>query len=408
MRLEPARRFVGLVRPAHGGALLRLGPQPLSLAFSAPSRGVWATGIGVTAEGGAWLPASRLEWVEAPLAAPPGPYFGGWGFDSERGWAGFQDERWVLPEVLAWWDGARAWVAAFGEAGTSPSALADRLAQVEEVEPVSDAAGVERRQSSGRAEFRQLVDDAVTAIRAGQFSKVVVARAIEFAGAHRLNERALLKSLEVRNQQSFTFLVRGSDGSAFIGSSPELLCEVKDGVLSADALAGTSSVDGVEALLRSDKDLREHQAVVDGIRASLTPYVTELQHAATPSLRTLPNVVHLHTSIRGTMRPGAAPLEVARALSPTAAVCGAPRVPAREWLRAHEGFARGWYAGAVGFTGPNGTMLSVAIRSALVRGNQATVFVGAGIVEGSTAEGEWVETERKARTLLSALGVDHG
>ncbi len=313
----------------------------------------------------------------------------------------------MLPEVLAWWDGARAWVAAFGPEGTSPSALRDRLAQIEEVEPVTDGAAVERKHSGNRADFRRLVDDAVSAIRQGQFSKVVVARAIEVTGSRELNERALLKSLEVRNQQSFTFLVRGNDGSAFIGSSPELLCEVKDGVLTADALAGTSSLDGVEALLRSDKDLREHREVVDGIRASLGPFVTALENAATPSLRKLPNVVHLHTSIRAELRPGVEALEVARALSPTAAVCGAPRAPAREWLRAHEGFARGWYAGAVGFTGPNGTMLSVAIRSALVRGNLATVFVGAGIVEGSTAEGEWVETEQKARTLLSALGVDH-
>jgi isochorismate synthase EntC len=182
---------------------------------------------------------------------------------------------------------------------------------------------------------------------------------------------------------------------------------VNAGVVTADALAGTASLDGADALVRSDKDLREHREVVDGVSASLAPFVTRLEHPAVPLLKTLPNVVHLHTPIRAMLQPGVGDLEVAWALSPTAAVCGNPRVHARAWLREHEGFVRGWYAGAVGFSGPNGTMLSVAIRSALIRGSQATVFVGAGIVEGSTPDGEWLETEQKAKTLLTALGVEH-
>lgn len=403
MRLELARRFVGLVRPAHLGALLRLGPQPLSLAFSAPSRGVWATGVGVAGEG-----LGEVVWAEVPGALPPGPWFGGFAFDAERKWPGFETERWVLPEVLAWWDGTRAWVAAFGVEGTSPSALRDRLAQVEEVEPVLATAGsTPLERSGGRGAFRALVDEAVAAIRAGQFVKVVVARSIEVIASHDFNERALLKSLELHNQNSFVFLVRGADGSAFIGASPELLCAVKDGVLTADALAGTAAPADAAELLRSDKNLREHREVIDGVTASLRPFATNVEHAEMPGLRVLPNVVHLHTPVRAQLREGVDALTVARALSPTPAVCGSPREPAREWLRTHESFSRGWYAGAVGFTGPGGTMLAVALRSALLRGNRASVFVGAGIVEGSVADSEWLETEQKGRTILSALGVDH-
>ncbi len=407
MRLDPARRFVGLVRPAHLGALLRLGPQPLAFSFSAPSRKVWATGVGVAAEG-----LGEVRWLESPAALPPGPWFGGWAFDAQRRWAGFDDERWVLPEVLAWWDGAHTWLAAFGDEGTRASVLSDRLEQVETVEAELAANRTEAPRRVGShtaagAEFRALVSDAVTAIEAGQFDKVVVARCIEVAAAQSVSERALLKSLEARNPDSFTFLVRGRDGSAFIGASPELLCFIKDGVLSADALAGTALPGHASALLESDKDLREHRAVIAGVRASLEPFSASVEGLAQPGVRVLPNVVHLHTLLRATLRPGVADLSVARALSPTPAVCGAPTAPAREWLRSHESFSRGWYAGAVGFTGPNGTMLSVALRSALLRGEKATVFVGAGIVRGSTPDAEWLETEQKARTLLTALGVEH-
>jgi isochorismate synthase EntC len=50
--------------------------------------------------------------------------------------------------------------------------------------------------------------------------------------------------------------------------------------------------------------------------------------------------------------------------------------------------------------------LCVGIRSALIEGATATVYAGAGIVAGSTADSEWLETERKARALLGALGVE--
>jgi isochorismate synthase EntC len=58
--------------------------------------------------------------------------------------------------------------------------------------------------------------------------------------------------------------------------------------------------------------------------------------------------------------------------------------------------------------GPGRFTLGVGLRSALLDGARARVFVGAGIVEGSEAEAEWLETERKARAMLPALGVTDG
>lgn len=46
----------------------------------------------------------------------------------------------------------------------------------------------------------------------------------------------------------------------------------------------------------------------------------------------------------------------------------------------------------------------VALRSALVRGARARLFVGAGIVQGSNPEAEWRETEIKSLAMLRALG----
>jgi isochorismate synthase EntC len=57
------------------------------------------------------------------------------------------------------------------------------------------------------------------------------------------------------------------------------------------------------------------------------------------------------------------------------------------------------------FDGQGRGAFAVALRSALLRGSSARLFVGAGLVRGSTPEGELRETALKARSLLDALGV---
>ncbi len=393
--------FVGLARPAEAGALLRLGPGELTVVWSNPSREQHASGLGVAGEGG-----GDITWLgPLPPRPPPGPWFGGWAFDAERPWAGFDAERWVLPEVLAWWDGRQPWLAAFAPAGTSVGELRARLDAVGEVEP-QVARFAARATARPRADWDRLVAGALGELEAGRLAKVVVARVIDVEAAEPFPLRAVMKSLEARHKQCWSFLVRGRDGRAFIGASPETLCESCGDVLVTDALAGTAARGQGGALLRSEKDRREHAAVVEGIRASLRPFALEVAHAPSPAVKVLANVDHLHTPMRARLKPGVRHLEVARALHPTPAVAGTPRDASLAWLRAHEGFARGWYAGAVGAMGPAGLTLAVALRSALVHENRAEVFVGAGVVTGSTAEAEWVETERKARAVLPALGVD--
>ena len=107
----------------------------------------------------------------------PGPWFGGWAFDAERPWAGFDAERWVLPEVLAWWDGTQAWLAAFG-VGQSDEQLSARLDAVEEVEPSITPLNF-TTVPGDRAAWGALVERALDTINSGACSKLVLARVIE-------------------------------------------------------------------------------------------------------------------------------------------------------------------------------------------------------------------------------------
>lgn len=398
---EPA--YVGLVRSAPAGTLLHLGPEPLSVAWSNLARRVRAVGLGVAGEGG-----GEVAWLsEVPGEGLPGPWFGGWAFDARRPWPGFDAERWILPEVLAWWDGERSWRAAFGRQGTTLAQLEARLRVVEEVPPPGSLGPATRAVGDASA-WTGLVDSALAAIEARRFTQVVVARTIEVTASQPWSERAILSALESRHPQCWTFLIRGRDGRAFLGASPETLCESFDHVLFTEALAGTSAGGQGGTLLHSDKERREHASVVDGIREALGPYAASVEHSQTPSVKKLANVDHLVTPVRARLLDGVEPLDVARALHPTPAVAGRPRQPSLEWLLENEGFPRGWYAGVVGARGAGRLTLAVALRSALLDEKKAQVFVGAGIVEGSQASSEWLETERKARAMLPALGVCDG
>ncbi len=122
-------------------------------------------------------------------------------------------------------------------------------------------------------------------------------------------------------------------------------------------------------------------------------------------MRALANVAHLYTPVVARLGRGRGIAEVAAALHPTPAVGGVPSAAALRFLAEHEALDRGLYAGLVGWVGDGRAELAVALRSALIRGRRARLFVGSGIVEGSSPESEWEETEMKARALLDALGA---
>ena len=173
----------------------------------------------------------------------------------------------------------------------------------------------------------------------------------------------------------------------------------------ADALAGSAKPEDAQALPQSQKDLREHQWVIDHIVGALSGVAFDVHKAERPDLRALANVVHLHTPIRARLSRGRSIADVAAALHPTPAVGGVPSAAALRFLAEHESLDRGLYAGVVGWVGGGRAELLVALRSALVRGNHARLFTGAGVVDGSSPDAEWEETELKARALLDALGA---
>jgi len=118
---------------------------------------------------------------------------------------------------------------------------------------------------------------------------------------------------------------------------------------------------------------------------------------------------HLVSIVEARARRGVGAREILVATFPPGSVTGAPKLAAIEHVERLERFARGFYTGAIGTISADGSLaLSVAIRTAHVRGGALEYFAGGGIVEASDPEREVDETELKARVLEDALATLRG
>jgi isochorismate synthase len=262
-----------------------------------------------------------------------------------------------------------------------------------------------------------------TAGDAEPLAKVVLSRSLELFSTHDFDATGLLRALARDPSVTVfsTLLPAGADVARplLVGATPELLVSKKGGEVVSHPLAGSArryadpaaDRDSAATLETSEKDRREHQAVVDADFDALTPYCSELNAPEGTTLRSTASMWHLGTRIVGRLKDAGTPVaELACALHPTPAVCGLPRERAAGVIGQLEGYDRGFYAGAVGWADEQGDgEWYVSIRSARLAGRRATLYAGAGIVAGSDPAGETDETSAKFVALLSALGIDeHG
>lgn len=264
----------------------------------------------------------------------------------------------------------------------------------------------------GTGSYQRAVQQALGEIARGDYAKVVLARALKYTTAEEFHPISVLNHLRRRYPDCYSFSIANGRGQSFIGATPERLVRVAGGRMHTAALAGSAargdsaSEDAAlaQGLLHSEKDLREHQLVLDSIVGRVADLKLKVEHAAHPRLLGLANVHHLHTPISANLPESVHILDLVDRLHPTPAVGGAPQGPALAAIERLERFPRGLYAGPQGWVDHRGGgEFFVGIRSALIDGCNATAYAGAGIVAGSEPEKEFAETELKFRALLEAL-----
>ncbi|WP_407925505.1 isochorismate synthase [Geminicoccus flavidas] len=271
------------------------------------------------------------------------------------------------------------------------------------------------------AQFQAAVADVVDLLASGpELRKVVLSRALDLVVDRPIDVDRLIGRLAL-DEQATVFAVplpadRRQAPRCLVGATPELLLAKNGAVIQSHPLAGSArrSADSVvdrsaaDALIRSDKDRREHAMVVEAILDQLAPCCRELTAPKAPELVATRSMWHLGTPIEGRLKDASiSSVRLAALLHPTPAVCGTPRDLADRVIHTHEGYERDFYAGAVGWCDATGDgAWYVSIRCAEITGNHARLYAGAGIVAGSDPSAELEETSAKFTALLRALGVD--
>ena len=254
------------------------------------------------------------------------------------------------------------------------------------------------------AHYEEAVARAVQRIRAGEFEKVVLAREVDVHAPAAHDPGAVFGLLREAFESSYVYAV-GRGDATFIGASPELLIRREGQRATTVALAGSArrSADPAvddhlgEQLMRSDKDREENAIVARRIARTLRPFSVWVTAAPEPVVVRVANIQHLAAPIRAQLAAPIDAIELVGHLHPTPAV-GAEPDSALDVIPALEGFDRGWYAGAVGWTDASGDgEFLVALRCALLRGRWRAATPAAGSCATPTRRPSWPRPRSSCR-----------
>ncbi|MGV8846866.1 anthranilate synthase component I [Tessaracoccus sp.] len=325
-----------------------------------------------------------------------------------------RSEVWLIANAINFDGGDEGAETAYDEAVAAVHEMARQLAEPRRtlVQPVAESIPpVVRRQREPDA-YRAAVNSAIEEIRAGEAFQIVVSQ--RFDMDNDADALDVYRCLRLTNPSPYLYLLR-LPGFDIVGSSPEALVTVKDGMATTRPIAGsrprghTDAQDKAlaEELLADPKERSEHIMLVDLGRNDLSRICepgSVVVHEFM-NIHRYSHIMHLEAAVSGRIAPGHTALEATLACFPAGTLSGAPKVRAMEIIDELEVSRRGLYGGVVGYFDFAGNSdVAIAIRTALLRDGVAYVQAGAGIVADSVPETEDAECSQKAAAVITALG----
>ena len=262
-----------------------------------------------------------------------------------------------------------------------------------------------------RADFQKIVARTKEYVYAGDVVQAVVSQ--RWATQVQTAPLEIYRALRLINPSPYMYYLRVA-GVELVGSSPETLVRCEDGRISVRPIAGTRKR-GVteendrmlaEELLADAKERAEHVMLVDLGRNDVGRVATKgsVRVDSFIQVERYSHVMHLVSQVHGDLEPTKSAYDVMRACFPAGTVSGAPKIRAMEIIEELEPTRRGPYAGAVGYFSFSGNMdTCINIRTIVIKGRQAYIQAGAGIVADSVPEREYDETCNKARAMMRAI-----
>lgn len=250
------------------------------------------------------------------------------------------------------------------------------------------------------SEWERQVSSVKKAIADKHVEKVVLSRQCSCKCEEEISKSEVLKKMLATNSSGYSFFVNDTNG-LFMGCTPELLYKRDGTKLTSMAIAGTQkkSERKPEDLLNDSKEVIEHDFVKKWIENKLKELCNHVTSDTNNSVVEHHNVQHIFAQITGDIQPGISEQSIIDALHPTPAIAGKPRKSSLSYIQNLESYTRGYYSGVLGLVEKDKSVLSVAIRSALIQNDVIHLFSGAGIVNASDAEKEWQELDLKIQYL---------
>jgi para-aminobenzoate synthetase component 1 len=295
-----------------------------------------------------------------------------------------------------------------------PQDAAQVLAQAAAAAP--DVALQPLRAMISRADYGAAMDRVMGYIAAGDCYQIN----LTFPLQTRLSGTALglYGALRARQAVGHGAFVDLGVGPVLVSRSPELFIATDaSGRIEARPMKGTAPRDAdpvrdaelAEELRASAKGQAENLMIVDLLRNDIAR-VSKVGSVKVPKLFAVESYATLHQMVSTVVGQLAGPASmggVMAALFPCGSITGAPKIRAMEIIHQVEPQPRGAYCGAIGWMAPDGAAsFSVAIRTLSLFGADVVLNVGGGVVQDSTADGEWEEALWKARYVQGLVRRD--
>jgi isochorismate synthase len=256
--------------------------------------------------------------------------------------------------------------------------------------------------SADQAEaYDRMLQKAVARINEGELDKVVLSMRLALANLSKVN-------LNIRNlftpdaKDSFRYIFSLNEGVVWVGDTPETLLTRHHSRIQTVALAGTRRLDDVKHDDFTSKEFEEQGFIVAELQQRLASFVERVQLSDRQPV-SAQNLVHLKTTLEGTLKEDFSDEELLAALHPTAAVCGFPREKALVLISTLEGHDRELYAGYMGFRSAAKSTYFVNLRCARIDQSALELFVGAGITAQSVSKKEIDEIQSKTATIMRLI-----
>lgn len=350
---------------------------------------------------------------------------GGFSFDplkeKTKLWKSFPDAKLMLPKFMLTIYKGNTWLTTnfFLKETDDPTAIAQKAetereylfhlqAPREEKEPASFI-----KEEINPQAWIKTVEKTTEEIKKHELKKVVLARELRLFSDEPFSPEKTLQRLLDEQTSSFVFAFESGD-DCFIGATPERLAKREYENILFTCLAGSMKRGTTYAedeqlgnfLLHDHKNRHEHQLVVDMITEVAQNMCKNVQVPEGPALFKSRHIQHLFTPITAKATQHSL-LAIIEAMHPTPALGGYPKNVGVKKIRHIEKLDRGWYAAPIGWLDYQGNgEFAAAIRSALLQGNEASLFAGVGLVADSDPMSEYEETLIKFKPMLSALGEE--